>query len=354
MIIAYCPSASGLSRIELAAGDALPSTSVWIDLFKPTHEERILAEKLMGAAIPTREEMASIEASARLYDEPGAIVMTALLPMAAKALDPSMSAVTFVLSSKRLVTVRYGEPKSIDLCARKVQSDTSIAHNGSAIFFALLDIVVDRCADVMEEASGIYDDLSVQVFEEGLTSRKTKSYQATIKAQGRIGLRIAKMHDVCTSISRMMLFLSSHAQKVSLSEEQISLCRMTGRGYSLHKGARRCARQQAVLPSGRHRRAGNARAEPDHQDLLGARRHLPAADADRVRLRHELPEHAGTGMAIRLSVLDLHDVRIGSGHIPVLQVEETALTWLRQEVPGFAAIRDKGGSCSSPLQARTY
>lgn len=229
MIIAYCPSSSGLSRIELATGDALPSTSVWIDLYKPTHEEQILAEKLMGAAIPTREEIASIEASARLYDEPGAIVMTALLPMAAKTPDPSKSSVTFVLSSKRLVTVRYGEPQSIALCARKVQADATIAHNGSAIFFALLDIIVDRCANVLEEASSEYDDLSLQVFEEGLTLRKTRSYQAAIKAQGRIGLQIAKMHDVCTSLSRMMLFLSSHAQKVSMSDEQIDLCKMTGR-----------------------------------------------------------------------------------------------------------------------------
>jgi len=229
MIIAYCPSTSGLTRIELAPGDRLPTTSVWIDLVRPTHEEQQMAEKLMGAAIPTREEISSIETSARLYDEPGAIVMTAILPMAAKALDPELSSVTFVLSSKRLVTVRYGEPKSIALCARKVQADATIAHTGSAVFFTMLDIIVDRCADVMEEASSLYDSLSLQVFEVGLTSRKTTSYQAAIKEQGRIGLQVAKMHDVCASFSRMMLFLGSHAQKVSLSEDQVEQCRMAGR-----------------------------------------------------------------------------------------------------------------------------
>ena len=229
MIIAYCPTSSGLSRIELAPGDPLPATSVWIDLYKPTHEEQLAAEKLMGAAIPTREEIASIETSARLYDEDGAIVMTALLPMAASTFDPALSSVTFVLSSKRLVTVRYGEPKSLDLCARKVQADTTIEHKGPAILFVLLDIIVNRCADVMEEVSGEYDELSMLVFEEGLTSRKTQSYQTAIKSQGRIGLQVSKMHDVCTSLSRMMLFLSSHAGKVTLSDAQVELCKMTGR-----------------------------------------------------------------------------------------------------------------------------
>ena len=287
MIIAYCPSTSGLTRIELAPGDHLPATSVWIDLVRPTQEEQKIAEKLMGAAIPTRDEIASIETSARLYNEPGAIVMTAILPMAAKALDPELSSVTFVLSSRRLVTVRYGEPRSVAICARKVQTDTTIAHTGSAILFTMLDIIVDRCSDVMEEASSLYDSLSLQVFEVGLTSRKTKSYQTAIKELGRIGLQIAKMHDVCASFSRMMLFLASHAQKVSLSEEQVEQCRLTAAGHSLHQGAWRRPGQQTVLPARRHRRPGDPRTEPDHQDLFRSRRHLPAADPDRLDLRNE-------------------------------------------------------------------
>lgn len=228
MIIAYCPSTSGLNRVELGPGETVPATSIWIDLLRPTHEEQLAAEKLMGAEIPTREEIASIETSARLYEEPGAIVMTALLPMAATTLDPELSSVTFVVSSKRLVTVRYGEPTSIERCARKVQADPSIAHNGPAILFSMLDIVVDRCADVMEAASGQYDELAQQVFNQGINSRSQDSYQTVITSQGLIGLKVAKMHDVCASLSRMLLFLSAHAKKVSLNENQIEFCNMYG------------------------------------------------------------------------------------------------------------------------------
>ncbi len=185
MIIAYCPTVKGLERLELASGAPLPTTSVWIDLIAPTQEEQKAAEKLMGAEIPTRDEIASIETSERLYLEPGAVVMTAQLPIATQMIDPALSSVTFVVNAKRLVTVRYGEPKSIALLSRKVQADSTIAHKGPAVLFTMLDIIVDRCADEMESASARYDKLAVQVFGDGLNMRKTASYQIAIKQLGR-------------------------------------------------------------------------------------------------------------------------------------------------------------------------
>lgn len=229
MIIAYCPTVKGLERIELASGAPLPSTSVWIDLVAPTQDEQKAAEKLMGAEIPTRDEIASIETSERLYLEPGAVVMTAQLPIATQMIDPALSSVTFVINARRLVTVRYGEPRSIALLSRKVQSDTSIANKGPAVLFAMLDIIVDRCADEMESASARYDKLAVQVFGDGLNMRKTASYQIAIKQLGQIGLHVSKMHDVCTSLSRMMLYLSTHAKRLNLNEEQEADCKMFGR-----------------------------------------------------------------------------------------------------------------------------
>ncbi|MTI42713.1 magnesium transporter [Roseibium hamelinense] len=229
MIIAYCPASTGLQRVVLEEGQAIPANACWIDLFTPSKGEQIAAEQLMGAQIPTREEVASIETSARLYDEPGAIVMTALLPMAAENPDPSLSSVIFVLNAKRMVTVRYGEPRSLVIFSKKVQADISIAHTGPALFFAMLDIVVDRCADILEEASARYDKLSLQVFEEGLSSRKTTLYQDAIRAQGRIGLRTAKMHEVCASLSRVTLFLGTHSKKLNLSTDQIDMCKTIGR-----------------------------------------------------------------------------------------------------------------------------
>ncbi|MBN9669277.1 magnesium transporter CorA family protein [Roseibium aggregatum] len=228
MIIAYCPSVKGLERIELAPGAPLPATSVWIDLFSPTQEEQKAAEKLMGAEIPTREEIASIETSERLYAEPGAVVMTAQMPMATRTVNSTLSSVTFVLNSKRLVTVRYGEPKTLAILSRKVQGDVTLERKGPAIFFAMLDIIVDRCADEMEDASSSYDELAHQVFGEGLNMRKTASYQDAIKQLGQIGLKVAKMHDVCTSLIRALLFMGTHEKRLGFSAEQLLECKTFG------------------------------------------------------------------------------------------------------------------------------
>ena len=68
-------------------------------------------ERLAGIAVPTREDMQEIEISSRLYIENGARYMTATLMCAADTENPRTTAVTFILASHRLVTVRYDEPK---------------------------------------------------------------------------------------------------------------------------------------------------------------------------------------------------------------------------------------------------
>lgn len=229
MIVAYCPSVKGLEKVELTPEMPVPATSVWIDLEAPTSAELQAAEKLMGAEIPNREEIASIETSERLYVEPGAVVMTVQMPMATRTPDPILSSVTFVLSAKRLVTVRFGDPKSIAILSKKVQADATIAHTGPAVLFALMETIVDRCADEMETASGRYDNLALEVFGDGLNMRKTASYQIAIKRVGKLGLQVAKMHDVCTSLARMLLFMGAQAKRLSLNEEQISDLKIHGR-----------------------------------------------------------------------------------------------------------------------------
>src|SRR5207248_3769451 len=98
----------------------LPETAVWIDLVKPTAAEDKAVERLAGIAVPTREDMQEIEISSRLYIESGARYMTATLMCAADTQTPRTTAVTFILASHRLVTVRYDEPKPFVLVENKL------------------------------------------------------------------------------------------------------------------------------------------------------------------------------------------------------------------------------------------
>ena len=91
------------------------------------------------------------------------------------------------------------------------------------------------------------------------------------------------------------------------------------RPLSLHQprrhlalGPREFPRRQGVVPARSDARPDQRRAEQHHQDLLGRRGHVHAADADREHLRHELslscPSWPGT--LRQLPLLDRADDRL--------------------------------------------
>src|SRR6202161_2443558 len=120
MLSAFVPSETSLKKAATADLAALPDGAVWIDLFKPTAEEDKAVERLAGIAVPTREDMQEIEISSRLYIENGARYMTATLMCQADTEAPKTTAVTFILSAHRLVTVRYDEPRPFVLVENKL------------------------------------------------------------------------------------------------------------------------------------------------------------------------------------------------------------------------------------------
>lgn len=76
---------------------ALPEDAIWIDLVCPTREEDAVIETALGLSIPTREEMAELEASSRLYRENGATYVTADILHRGDDELPAVEPITFVL-----------------------------------------------------------------------------------------------------------------------------------------------------------------------------------------------------------------------------------------------------------------
>src|SRR5690606_15923540 len=105
---------------------ALPEQAVWLDLLIPKTGEDRLVEAAVGVSVPTREEMAEIEVSSRVYVENGARYMTATLICASDTDKPFTTNVTFILAGKRLVTVRYDQPRAFTTFAAKACKPASI------------------------------------------------------------------------------------------------------------------------------------------------------------------------------------------------------------------------------------
>jgi magnesium transporter len=139
---------------------------VWIDLVNPTREEDQQVERAVGISIPTREEMAEIEASSRLYQEGGAHYMTAVVLFQPDAPNEPLQAtpITFILAGTRLITVRYEEPRGIKIFLSRVQKGDVPCTSGTAILVGLLEAIIDREADRVERIQAEVDTLSHSIF----------------------------------------------------------------------------------------------------------------------------------------------------------------------------------------------
>src|SRR3546814_15461342 len=86
---------------------------VWIDLISPTQDEEAEIEARLGIDLPSREDMEEIEISSRLYQDAGAVFMTAKLPPQTEETPPVLARVTFILACPRPVPARLPEPRPL-------------------------------------------------------------------------------------------------------------------------------------------------------------------------------------------------------------------------------------------------
>ncbi|HEY6024140.1 MAG TPA: magnesium transporter CorA family protein [Pseudolabrys sp.] len=213
MLSVYVPHGSTLERISVDSGSPPPEEAVWIDLVTPTVQEDKLVERLLGIAVPTREEMQEIEVSSRLYVENGARYMTATLMCQSDTATPKTTPVTFILSGHRLATVRYDDPRPFAIVEHKLARTCSPKVSGETVLMDLLDAVIDRSADILERIGAEVDQVSHSIFEPEEEVEKP-SYNDVLKALGRKGDLTSKVRESLVSIGRLLLFLANEADNM--------------------------------------------------------------------------------------------------------------------------------------------
>jgi magnesium transporter len=223
MLVAYLPRGTALERVEVKAGTPVPPDAIWFDLISPTAEEDRSVEAVLGLAIPSREEMAEIEPSSRLYVENGGRFMTATLLHGADTDRPNTTPVTFILTHGKLVTVRYEEPRPFIRLSQKVTRACPPTASGESVMIDLLDGIIDRAADVLERDSAEIEIISRRIFGHG-RARKTpaESYQDILRGIGRKADLTSKVRESLVSIGRLVLFLANEADVLKMPKEQRS------------------------------------------------------------------------------------------------------------------------------------
>lgn len=221
MLVVYLPRGNSLERVEIPAGGSVPAEAIWFDLLSPSAEEDRAVEAVLGIGIPSREEMAEIEPSSRLYVENGARFMTATLIYASDTDRPNTTPVTFILAQGKLVTVRYEEPRPFVRLSQKITRSCPPTITGEGVLIDLLDNIIDRAADVLERDSAEIEIVSRRIFGHGRGRKPpSESYQDILRAIGRKADLTSKIRESLVSIGRLVLFFANEADNLKLPKEQ--------------------------------------------------------------------------------------------------------------------------------------
>jgi magnesium transporter len=203
---------------DLDSAMPVPSDVLWIDLCDPTHEEEKAVEMLLGLQVPTRQEMAEIEESARLYQEHGALVMTAVIVNGVAEGRPSRTQATFVLTQSHLVSVRYADPVPFRTFEAKFQRQPEAHATSDAILVSLLESIVERAADVLELVAADLTEVSTRLFIEDRSPKRRRArrvedeLQALIRRLGRKNMTVSILRESLLSLTRLIPYVRQGAE----------------------------------------------------------------------------------------------------------------------------------------------
>jgi magnesium transporter len=201
-------------RRVLTPGPHLASDAVWFDLVSPTDAERAAAEHLTGLRVPSREEIAEIENSSRVFTEEGSAYLSMPYSFLDKDGHPMATAVGFVLSKTHLLTVRFETLPAFETFV------VAFCHAGrqksAEVFVGLAEAIVDRMADVLERVAGELARLSRTAFHRGPKAhgrrRADRELRAILSAVGEYGDGLGNLRDSVLGMGRMVTYLQSFSE----------------------------------------------------------------------------------------------------------------------------------------------
>jgi len=205
--------ASGGSEVACESGAAL-----WYDLETPTDEEESDVEAALGIDVPTPDERAAFEDSARYYEENESLHLTATLLGRREEGHLISGPVSFILAKGKLVTVRQVRPRAFEIGEKRASARVTSAQNGAEVMLALLDGAAERLADVLAEAQRDANALSARVFDE----TDTIDLRTALRDLGRIGALAALVHDSLSSMQRLLVYARASKGKYGLVDARLS------------------------------------------------------------------------------------------------------------------------------------
>jgi magnesium transporter len=221
MLSAFVRGPNGLIRTELTDRTPIPEHTLWLDLHSPTQAEEHRVEQTLKIDVPSLDEMREIESSNRLYEENGALYMTATL---VTQLDTDVvgvrTQVTFILTGAYLVTNRYADPLPFKRFITFAESHPSACSSAAVLLAGLLEAVVNRIADVLEKIGSDIETISGTVFQH---RRRPHDFRHELEQIGQGGELVSKARESLVSLQRLLGFLQQSTNDKLNTEARASL-----------------------------------------------------------------------------------------------------------------------------------
>ena len=207
----------------------IPPDVSWIDLLEPTRAEEALVERFIGSNVPTRDDLAEIEPSSRLYERNGTLYLTLSTLTGIDEGEPSSSPIGFILTDAQLVTVRYADPRPFRVLAEHWKREPALASDGAHMFIRLLDAIVDRLADEIERAGAEIERISAHIFKKDMDERRIPATRLTalLTRIGRAQSLLARIRETAVSTSRLIHFLAGTSRVDQLADEKGHVASLT-------------------------------------------------------------------------------------------------------------------------------
>lgn len=179
--------------------------AAWIDLCRPTEEELARVREVTSLRIPDEHEISEIESSSRLGFEGGAFRLSTPLPVSSMN-GSALASVGFVLSTRVLLTVRFGPLPSLDAAYEGFAAQP--LRTAEEAFLRILEVVVDHAADRLERGGVECDDLSRTAFaDRGRGQRFSANLRMTLLRIGRAADDMSHVRDTLLGLGRIVAYV---------------------------------------------------------------------------------------------------------------------------------------------------
>lgn len=192
--------------------------ALWYDLESPDEAEEAQVEQSLGIDVPTPDERAAFEDSARFYEEGESLHLTATLLGRRDEGRFVSGAVTFILTQGKLVTVRQVRPRAFEIGQGRASARVASAQTGADVMLALIEGAAERLSDVLAEGTREANTISGRVFNEA----DTIDLRTALRDLGRVGALSALVHDSLASLQRLLVYARASKGKYGLDNTRIA------------------------------------------------------------------------------------------------------------------------------------